>query len=61
VGTGEPYLSGDDGPALAATLRNPLCIAFDAAGNLFIADSQNDRVRKVDLNGIITTVVGGGF
>jgi hypothetical protein len=50
---------GDGGPATSATLNLPAGLALDAAGNLYIADSLNYRVRKVS-NGIITTVAGGG-
>ena len=55
--------SGDGGPATSARLNLPGEIAFDTNGNLFIADSQNGRVRRVDAStGIITTVAGnGGF
>ena len=55
--------SGDGGPATSARLNLPGEIAFDSNGNLFIADSQNGRVRRVDAStGIITTVAGnGGF
>jgi sugar lactone lactonase YvrE len=52
--------SGDGGPATNATLAYPLGIASDDAGNIFIADSSNNRIRRVDTNGIITTVAGGG-
>ncbi len=52
--------SGDGGPATDAAMENPYGIAVDVAGNLFIADSANSRVRKVDTNGIITTVAGNG-
>jgi trimeric autotransporter adhesin len=53
--------SGDDGPARNAELNAPWGLAMDAAGNLFIADSGNARVRRVDArNGIITTVAGRG-
>ena len=41
-------------------LRNPMGVAVDAKGNLFIADTGNNRIREVDVNGIITTVAGGG-
>jgi uncharacterized protein (TIGR03437 family) len=51
---------GDGGPALSAGLNDPYGIAVDAAGNLYIADSNNHRIRKVDTNGIITTVAGTG-
>ena len=52
--------SGDGGPATNAEIYSPEGVAIDAAGNLFIADYGNNRVRKVDTNGIITTVVGTG-
>jgi sugar lactone lactonase YvrE len=51
---------GDGGPATAALLNIPTGIAVDAAGNLYIGDRNNRRVRKVSREGIITTVVGGG-
>ncbi|HEY3861267.1 MAG TPA: SBBP repeat-containing protein [Verrucomicrobiae bacterium] len=49
-----------NGAATNATLNAPAATAVDAAGNLFIADSGNNRIRKVATNGVITTVVGGG-
>ncbi len=52
--------SGDGGPAIAAQLASPAGVAVDASGNLFIADTQNRRVRKVAADGIITTVAGNG-
>jgi sugar lactone lactonase YvrE len=60
IGNGKGHFSGDGGPATAATLANPQGLAFDGAGNLYIADQTNGRVRKVDMKGIITTVAGGG-
>ncbi|MBW3624153.1 MAG: hypothetical protein KY468_12165 [Armatimonadetes bacterium] len=51
--------SGDGGPALEAFLDEPQDIAVDSAGNLFIADYGNGRIRKVDPRGIITTIAGG--
>ncbi|HEY5609740.1 MAG TPA: hypothetical protein VIL97_00925 [Thermoanaerobaculia bacterium] len=51
---------GDGGPATQARLANPSGLAFDPDGNLYIADSGNNRVRKVDASGIITTVAGNG-
>ena len=62
AGTGTSTgFSGDGGPALKATLRTPEGMAVDGNGNLFIADSANSRIRKVDANtGIITTVAGNG-
>ena len=59
AGTGTPGYSGDNGPAASAQLNNPSGIALDTAGNLYIADSGNNRIRKVS-NGVITTVSGGG-
>ena len=53
--------SGDGGMATNACLNQPQGVAFDAAGNLFIADWQNHRIRKVATNGIITTVAGNGI
>jgi sugar lactone lactonase YvrE len=60
AGTGERGFSGDGGLATQAKLDQPYGIAFDAAGNMYIADSANNRVRRVDRNGVITTVAGTG-
>jgi hypothetical protein len=60
VGLGKGSFSGDGGPATSATLNGPRGVAVDAAGNLYIADALNQRVRKVSPDGIITTVAGGG-
>ena len=61
AGTGAGGFSGDGGAATSAMLYNPMGLAFDAAGNLYIADTQNFRVRRVDAStGIVTTVVGNG-
>jgi alpha-tubulin suppressor-like RCC1 family protein/sugar lactone lactonase YvrE len=51
---------GDGGAATNATLNGPVGVTFDAQGNLFIGDTRNNLVRKVDTNGIITLVAGGG-
>ncbi|MEW6729956.1 MAG: SMP-30/gluconolactonase/LRE family protein [Acidobacteriota bacterium] len=53
--------SGDGGPATKARLAAPHNVIVDDEGNLFIADSGNNRIRKVDTQGIITTVAGDGF
>lgn len=58
VGTGVAGFGGDGGPATAARLNYPAGLAVDSAGNLYIADSQNAVVRKVDAAGTITTVAG---
>src|SRR2546427_2237248 len=60
AGNGTAGLSGDGGPAGSASLSYPGGVAVDGAGNLYIADSSNQRIRKVDTAGIITTVSGNG-
>ena len=60
AGSGQQGYRGDGGPATAAQLWMPYDIRFDAAGNLFICDVYNHVIRKVDRNGIITTVAGTG-
>ena len=58
AGTGDRGFSGDGGPAVEARLAFPRDVAVDGAGNLFIADTNNHRVRKVDSAGVISTVAG---
>jgi sugar lactone lactonase YvrE len=58
AGTGVSGFAGDGGPATAARLASPQSVAFDQSGNAYIADTGNNRIRKVDTNGVITTVVG---
>ncbi len=60
AGTGSGGFTGDGGPATAAKLASPYDVTWDAAGNMFIADRSNHRIRKVAINGIITTVAGTG-
>jgi uncharacterized protein (TIGR03437 family) len=59
AGNGTAGFSGDNGPATSAELNAPYGVALDSAGNLYIADHANYRVRKVS-NGVITTVAGNG-
>ena len=59
-GNGSNDYSGDGGAATNASLSDPSAIALDAAGNLFISDSGNQRIRKVGTDGIITTLAGNG-
>ena len=60
AGTGVAGFSGDGGPGTSAMVSHPYGLANDAAGNLYIADPQGSRIRKVDTNGIITTLAGTG-
>jgi sugar lactone lactonase YvrE len=61
AGNGTPGYSGDGGPAGSAQLNYPLGIALDNAGNLYVADSANNVVRKIAAStGLITTAVGNG-
>jgi sugar lactone lactonase YvrE len=60
AGNGSGTYAGDGGPATNASLDYPIGAAFDAAGNLYVADSGNNCIRKADTNGIITTVAGNG-
>ncbi len=60
AGNGTNGYSGDGGPAINARLNWPNGVTTDVPGNLFVADTGNNVIRKVDTNGIITTVVGNG-
>src|SRR5262249_11558628 len=60
VGTGIPGSGGDGGPATSAQLTSPRGLAVDNAGSLYIADTGNHRVRKVEADGTILLVAGNG-
>ena len=60
AGNGTAGYSGDGGLATSAQLSNPYGVAADLSGNLYIADTGNNRSRRVSINGIITTVAGNG-
>jgi len=59
AGNGVEGFSGDGGLAISASLDFPLGIAFDSAGNFYVADANNNRIRMISPGGIITTAVGG--
>ena len=61
AGNGAEGYGGDGGTCAQAMLYIPWGITVDTLGNLYIADMGNGRIRKVDTNGIITTVAGGGY
>lgn len=60
AGSGKLGSSGDGGQALNAAFNRPQSVAVDASGNVYIADTGNQRIRKVDANGVITTIAGNG-
>jgi sugar lactone lactonase YvrE len=60
AGNGVSGFSGDGGPATSAALAYPMGVAVDAAGDLYIADASNNRVRQVSPSGTISTVAGNG-
>src|SRR5690349_22581145 len=60
AGTGIAGFGGDGGPAISAKLNQPIGLTMDGVGNLFIADLANNRIRRVDSQGIIHTAAGNG-
>ena len=61
AGTGTCGYNGNGGSATSTRLNSPRQLAFDSAGNLYVADTSNNRIRKIDkITGIVTTVAGGG-
>ena len=60
AGNGSQGFSGDGGPAAQAAMNNPTAAATDAAGNLYVTDQSNQRIRRIDSTGTIQTVAGNG-
>lgn len=60
AGTGSAGYSGDGGPATAAQLNGPAALAIDGSGDIYIADTQNNRIREIDTQGNISLVAGNG-
>jgi len=61
VGNGTPGYSGDGGPAFAALLDSPYDVRFSPSGELYIADAGNSVIRRIDTQGVITTIAGDGI
>ena len=58
AGNGTVGYSGDGGPAIKANIKTPFRMDFDKEGNLYFSDRDNNRIRKVDASGVITTIAG---
>lgn len=61
AGNGQAGYSGDNGPALQASFNFPAGLCLDQTGNLYVADRNNHRIRRIDTSGIVTTVAGVGI
>jgi hypothetical protein len=61
AGTGKSGFTGNGGPALQATLAGPKCVGLDAAGNVYLADTESHSIRRIDVKlGTLDVVVGDG-
>lgn len=60
AGTGEKGYAGDGGPAVEAKFHRPYDVAYDSKGNLYVVDEGNHVIRRIDADGIVTTVAGNG-
>jgi uncharacterized protein (TIGR03437 family) len=60
AGNGKSFFSGDGGPATEALFDQPASVTTDPAGNIYVADTLNNRIRKIDTNGIVQTIAGNG-
>ncbi|WP_052200708.1 Ig-like domain repeat protein [Terriglobus sp. TAA 43] len=60
AGTGTPAFAGDSGSAASASFSYPTGLALDASGNLFVADTNNNRVREISSGGNVSTLAGNG-
>ncbi len=60
AGDGEPGFRGDRAPAIAARLHTPQAVVWDRTGNLYIADTENHRVRRIGADGLMQTIAGTG-